>query len=289
MSASYLPKPEWLKTRLTVNRDFVRIKSMLDGNCLHTVCEEARCPNRHECWAEHKTATFIILGRVCTRNCLFCAVQSGVPKALDANEPAKVAQAVKSMGLEHAVITSVTRDDLLDGGAGHFVSTIENIRALCPGVTVEILPSDMAGRQESIQNLAQARPDILNHNLETVRRLSPKVRPQAGYERSLEFFKTARKHQPDIVLKSGLMLGLGEDRQEVLQAMDDLLSAGVQILTLGQYLQPDKKHWPVDKYWHPDEFDEFGRQALEKGFAHVQSGPLVRSSYRACVPLKSHP
>ena len=278
----------WLKIKLNTNENYHGLKKMVKEKKLHTVCEEARCPNLHECWAIRKTATFMILGDICTRGCRFCAVTTGLPTELDLQEPERVAQSVKEMGLNHAVITSVARDDLQDGGASIFAETIRAIRKLSPLTTVEVLPSDFMGNQESLKVLMTARPDILNHNIETVQRLSDNVRSKAKYERSLEFLRRAKALQPEIPTKSSIMLGLGESKEEIIVAMDDLRLNNVDILTIGQYLQPTKKHLKVEKYWHPDEFAELKEIALEKGFKHCESGPLVRSSYHADEQIKKN-
>ena len=248
---------------------------------LNTVCEEAKCPNLHECWSERKTATFMILGDVCTRGCRFCAVKTGIPNELDWREPKRVAESVQIMGLKHVVITAVARDDLKDGGAAVFAETIRQVRALNPLTTIEVLPSDMKGDYESLKTLLSAGPDIFNHNIETVRRLTKRVRAIATYDRSLQLLKRVKEVAPYIPTKSSMMLGLGETKEEILEAMDDLLAHDVDILTLGQYLQPTKKHLDVVRYYHPDEFKELKEIALEKGFTHCVSGPLVRSSYHA--------
>lgn len=274
-------KPEWLKIKLNTNQNYTGIKKMMREKSLHTVCEEARCPNIHECWAERRTATFMILGDTCTRACRFCAVKTGLPTELDWKEPERVADSVSTMNLKHVVITAVARDDLKDGGAAIFAETIKAIRRKSPFTTVEVLPSDMGGIYENLQTLMNARPDILNHNIETVERLSPKVRARAKYHRSLEFLRRAKELQPEIPTKSSLMVGLGETKEEILAVMDDLRANHVDIMTIGQYLQPTKKHLPVEKYYHPDEFLELKEKALAKGFSHCEAGPLVRSSYHA--------
>ncbi|MFV9510199.1 lipoyl synthase [Tepidibacillus sp. LV47] len=272
---------EWLKIKLNTNENYRGLKKMIREKKLHTVCEEARCPNLHECWAVRKTATFMILGDICTRACRFCAVKTGMPTELDLQEPMRVAESVKQMGLQHVVVTSVARDDLKDGGAFIFAETIRAIRRLNPLTTIEVLPSDLGGVYENLKILMDARPDILNHNIETVRRLSDRVRAKAKYERSLEFLRRAKELQPDIPTKSGIMVGLGETKEEILEAMDDLRANYVDILTIGQYLAPTKEHLKVEKYYHPDEFAELKEIALSKGFKHCESGPLVRSSYHA--------
>lgn len=277
----YLRKPDWLKIKLNTNENYNRLKKIMREHNLHTVCEEARCPNIHECWAARRTATFMILGDVCTRACRFCAVKTGLPSELDWREPERVAESVNLMSLKHVVITAVARDDLKDGGASVFAETIRAIRRRNPFTTVEVLPSDMGGEYENLRILMEARPDILNHNIETVRRLTPVVRARAQYERSLQLLERAKELHPDIPTKSSIMVGLGEEKEEIVQVMDDLRKHGVDILTIGQYLQPTKKHLSVKKYYHPDEFHELKRIALMKGFSHCEAGPLVRSSYHA--------
>ncbi|MFA9560034.1 lipoyl synthase [Evansella sp. AB-rgal1] len=277
----YVRKPEWLKIKLNTNDSYTGLKKMMREKKLHTVCEEARCPNIHECWAERKTATFMILGDVCTRACRFCAVKTGLPNELDRQEPERVAESVKLMGLKHTVITAVARDDLKDGGAEIFAETVRAIRRATPFTTVEVLPSDMGGKIENLKILMDARPNILNHNIETVKRLTPRVRARATYERSLEFLKRAKELQPKIPTKSSLMIGLGETKEEIIETMDDLRAVDVDIMTIGQYLQPSKSHLKIVKYWTPEEFKELRDIALSKGFKHCESGPLVRSSYHA--------
>ena len=254
---------------------------MMRENSLHTVCEEAKCPNIHECWAERRTATFMILGDTCTRACRFCAVKTGLPTELDLQEPERVADSVQMMNLKHVVVTAVARDDLKDGGAAVFAETIRAIRRKNPFTTIEVLPSDMGGVYENIKTIMDAKPDILNHNIEAVERISPIVRARAKYDRSLELLRRAKELQPTIPTKSSLMVGLGETKEEILKTMDDLRANDVDIMTIGQYLQPSKKHIPVVKYYHPDEFPELKNIAMEKGFSHCESGPLVRSSYHA--------
>ncbi|MGM7702650.1 lipoyl synthase [Pseudalkalibacillus sp. Hm43] len=277
----HIRKPEWLKIKLNTNDNYTGLKKMMRENNLHTVCEEARCPNIHECWAERKTATFMILGDVCTRACRFCAVKTGLPNELDLKEPERVADSVRLMGLKHAVITAVARDDLKDGGSGVYAETVRAVRRANPFCTVEVLPSDMMGKYENLKTLMDARPDILNHNIETVERLTPRVRARAKYDRSLEFLRRAKEMQPDIPTKSSIMVGLGETKEEIIQTMDDLRANDVDIMTIGQYLQPTKKHLKVQKYYHPDEFEELREIAMSKGFSHCEAGPLVRSSYHA--------
>jgi lipoic acid synthetase len=277
----YVRKPEWLKIKLNTNENYTSLKKMMREKNLHTVCEEAKCPNIHECWAVRKTATFMILGDVCTRACRFCAVKTGLPSELDRQEPGRVAESVKLMGLKHAVITAVARDDLKDGGAGVFADTVLTVRELSPNTTIEVLPSDMNGVYENLETLMRADPDILNHNIETVRRLSDRVRARAKYERSLEFLRRAKELSSSTPTKSSIMVGLGETKEEIIETMDDLRSNNVDIMTIGQYLQPTKHHLKVEKYYHPDEFNELKEIALGKGFSHCEAGPLVRSSYHA--------
>lgn len=276
-----LRKPEWLKIKLNTNENYTGLKKLMRTENLHTVCEEARCPNIHECWGTRRTATFMILGDTCTRACRFCAVKTGLPSELDWQEPERVAESVQKMNLKHVVVTMVARDDLKDGGAAVMAETIRAIRRMNPFTTIEVLPSDLQGRYESLKTLMDAKPDILNHNIETVRRLTRRVRARATYDRSLEFLHRAKEMQPEIPTKSSIMVGLGETMEELAEAMDDLRANNVDIVTFGQYLQPTKKHMKVVKYYHPDEFAELKRIALEKGFSHCESGPLVRSSYHA--------
>ncbi|MBX0318099.1 MULTISPECIES: lipoyl synthase [Shouchella] len=277
----HMRKPDWLKIKLNTNESYTGLKKMMREKKLHTVCEEARCPNIHECWAVRKTATFMILGDICTRGCRFCAVKTGLPTELDLQEPERVAESVETMGLKHVVITAVARDDLKDGGAAVFAETVRAVRRANPFCTIEVLPSDMLGNESSLQTLMDARPNIMNHNIETVRRLTPKVRARAKYDRTLEFLRRAKEMHPDIPTKSSLMVGLGETKEEILETMDDLRANNVDILTIGQYLQPTKKHLKVIKYYHPDEFAELKEIAMQKGFSHCEAGPLVRSSYHA--------
>ncbi|MGR6002993.1 lipoyl synthase [Bacillus cereus] len=283
----YKRKPEWLKIKLNTNENYTGLKKMMRSKNLHTVCEEAKCPNIHECWAVRKTATFMILGAVCTRACRFCAVKTGLPTELDLQEPERVADSVVQMGLKHVVITAVARDDLKDGGATVFAETVRAVRRKNPFTSIEVLPSDMGGVEENLKMLMDAKPDILNHNIETVRRLSDRVRARAKYERSLEFLRRAKEMRPDIPTKSSIMVGLGETREDLIEAMDDLRANNVDILTLGQYLQPSKKHLPVLKYYPPAEFAELKEIALSKGFSHCEAGPLVRSSYHADEQVRS--
>jgi lipoic acid synthetase len=274
-------KPSWIKVRLPSNPVFWSTKGLITDLKLHTVCEEAQCPNRWECWSQG-TATFMIAGDRCTRACGFCAVKTAKPFALEADEPQRVATATKRMKLKHIVITAVARDDLKDGGAEHFARTIEAVRQENPGIVIEILVPDFNGKDDALQAVMDARPHIFNHNLETVERLTPLVRSRAMYHRSLHVLKRANEMAGGkVATKSGLMLGLGETELELFQAMDDLREAGVTVLTLGQYLRPSPQHLPVVEYIHPDRFDFFRRIAEKKGFRHVASGPLVRSSYHA--------
>lgn len=281
MSTDYVRKPEWLKIKLNTNEQYTNIKKMMREKKLHTVCEEAKCPNIHECWAERKTATFMILGSVCTRACRFCAVQTGLPTELDWEEPERVAVSVEQMGLKHVVITAVARDDLKDGGAGVFAETIRAVRRRNPLCSIEVLPSDMNGEYDNVKTLLDAKPDILNHNIETVKRLSPRIRARATYERSLEFLRRAKELNAAIPTKSSIMVGLGETKEEIIETMDDLRANNVDILTIGQYLQPTKHHLKVQKYWSLQEFEELKMIAMSKGFSHCEAGPLVRSSYHA--------
>lgn len=286
-SNEHIRKPEWLKIKLNTNDNYKNLKRMMRSEQLHTVCEEAKCPNIHECWAERRTATFMILGDICTRACRFCAVKTGLPTELDLQEPERVADSVLQMNLKHVVITAVARDDLKDGGARIFAETVRAIRRKSPFTSIEVLPSDMGGVRENLQILMDAKPDILNHNIETVRRLSDQVRARAKYDRSLEFLRRAKEMQPAIPTKSSIMIGLGETKEEIMEAMDDLRDNHVDIVTLGQYLQPTKKHLPVEKYWSPTEFAQLKEIALSKGFSHCEAGPLVRSSYHADEQVKA--
>jgi lipoic acid synthetase len=283
--------PAWLRTNLPTSDRFARTRGLLDELKLHTVCESARCPNHWECWSKG-TATFMIGGDRCTRACGFCAVTTARPHALEADEPMRVAEATRRMGLRHVVITAVARDDLADGGAEHFRQTIEAVRALNPDIIIEVLTPDFLDRDHAIETVLAARPQIFNHNLETVRRLTPSVRSRATYDRSLSVLRKVKsKGGAETYTKSGLMLGLGETEPEVLTALGDLRSVGCDLLTLGQYLQPTLRHLPVVEFVPPGEFDEFGQRAREMGFVHVASGPRVRSSYHADefnLPSRSH-
>ena len=271
-------RPEWLKVKLPSGENFAYLKELVSRKKLNTVCEDARCPNMAECW-HRKTATFMILGEVCTRSCGFCSVKLGKPEAIDYDEPRRVAESVKELGLKHAVITSVDRDDQKLGGADIFAITINKIRELSPNCKVEVLIPDFKGSREALDIVINAKPDILNHNIETVPRLYHFVRPQAEYQRTLELLK--RGKQAGLNTKSGFMVGLGETDEEIYELMKDLYSANCDIITIGQYLRPTKTHLPVQRYVHPDVFREYKTAGLELGFKHVESGPLVRSSYHA--------
>lgn len=273
-------KPDWLRVRFPSSPVFHSTKSLIADLHLVTVCEEAQCPNRWECWSAG-TATFMIAGERCTRACGFCAVDTAKPLPLDPDEPRRVAEAIGRLKLRHIVLTSVCRDDIEDGGAEHFAQTIRAIRALSPTLVIEVLTPDFNGRLESLHTVADAAPDVFNHNLETVERLTPLVRSRAKYRLSLQVLGQFREIAPAIATKSGLMLGLGEQEEEILAAMDDLRAVGVQVLTLGQYLRPTPKHLPVVEYVTPEKFEQYRLIGLEKGFQHVASGPLVRSSYHA--------
>lgn len=275
------PRPDWLKVRLPTGDDYFRLKGIMRDKGLHTVCEEARCPNVAECWGQG-TATFMILGDVCTRSCGFCAVKTGLPQFLDRDEPGRVADAVEAMGLTHAVITSVNRDELPDGGAEIFARTIEAVRDRMPATSIEVLIPDFKGSRASLETVLGARPEILNHNVETVPRLYRHVRPGASFAQSVELLRRVKEISTDIVSKTGVMLGLGESLDEVEAVMRELVDeAGVDVFTIGQYLQPTKEHLPVDRFVHPDEFKELAERGRAIGFRHVESGPLVRSSYHA--------
>jgi lipoic acid synthetase len=274
------PKPDWLRAKAPVGDNFHNLKKLARGLGLHTVCESAQCPNIGECWDNH-TATFMLLGDICTRRCGFCAVPKGKPGPIDWQEPARVAEAVATLGLRHAVVTSVNRDDDNLGGARVFAETIRQIRELTPGCRVEVLIPDFQGLDEPLQIVLDAQPDILNHNTETVPRLYRVVRSGARYERTLRLLENAKKLSPDMVTKSGVMVGLGETATELIEVFRDLGSRGVDILTVGQYLRPSRDHLPISRFYSPDEFRMLKDAALEYGFRHVESGPLVRSSYHA--------
>ena len=273
-------KPNWIKSKLINSREFFLTKSIVNQNKLKTVCEEANCPNITECWSK-RHATFLIMGEICTRACAFCDVSTGKPKALNSNEPLKIASAVKKLNLKHAVITSVDRDDLNDGGANHFFNVIIETRKQNPNTTIEVLTPDFLRKGESYKKVIEAKPDVFNHNIETVPSLYRQVRPGSRYFASVELLKNSKKIDRNIFTKSGLMVGLGENKDEIIQVMDDLRSAEVDFLTIGQYLQPSVKHHPLDRYYKPEEFDELKFIAESKGFLLVSSSPLTRSSYHA--------
>ena len=273
-------RPEWLRLSLPTSSAFTKTRELLNDLHLHTVCESAKCPNHWECWSKG-TATFMIAGDRCTRACGFCAVSTAKPLALEADEPQRVAEATRRMGLKHVVITAVARDDLADGGAEHFRQTIEATRAANPGIVIEVLVPDFLDKDDAIECVLTANPEIYNHNLETVRRLTPSVRHRATYDRSLSVLAKVKARRADIFTKSGIMLGLGETEAEVLTAMEDLRRSNCDILTLGQYLQPTLKHLPVVEFIRPEKFTELGARAEALGFVHVASGPMVRSSYHA--------
>lgn len=278
MERKHVRKPDWLKVKLGDNTTFTHTKSVLEANCLHTICSSGRCPNQGECW-NRGTATFMIGGEICTRACKFCNTKTGKPLALNADEPERVAESVRQMKLKHAVVTSVDRDDLDDYGAAHWVRTIQAIRQLNPLTTLEVLIPDFRGELDLVDLVIAAKPDVISHNLETVRRLTPHVRSLATYDVSLSVL--ARIAQSGISTKTGMMLGLGETRQEILELMDDALAVGVATITIGQYLQPSRKQLPVQEYITPEAFEELRLLGLEKGFRHIESAPLVRSSYHA--------
>ena len=280
-SDTVLRKPDWIRVKISANEDITRIKKTLRENNLHTVCEEAACPNLGECFS-HGTATFMIMGDICTRRCPFCDVAHGKPKGLDSQEPVNLAKTIKAMALKYVVITSVDRDDLRDGGAGHFADCIKEIRAQSPATKIEVLVPDFRGRMDKAVDILKQQPcDVFNHNLETVPRLYKQARPGADYQGSLTLLQKYRQAYPEAMTKSGIMLGLGEQEDEVNQVMQDLRDHGCSMLTLGQYLQPSKDHLPVERYVHPDDFAMFQEEATKMGFEHAACGPLVRSSYHA--------
>lgn len=281
----FQPKPEWLKVKIEDNEEKRRLEALLKTLSINTVCEEASCPNIMECFCR-KTATFMILGKICTRNCTFCNVNKGSTLLPDPEEPANIAKAVSELKLKHAVITSVTRDDLPDGGAAHFAAVIEAIREIGKGITIEVLIPDFGGNVQSLRVVTEECPEILSHNVETVPRLYSEVRQMAEYSRSLELLQRVKLLKPEILTKSGIMLGLGEKENEVLGVMQDLLMAGCRLLTIGQYLAPSKLHHPVVEYVHPDTFENYRQKGLEMGFKHVFSAPFVRSSYMSEKILK---
>jgi lipoyl synthase len=280
--------PPWIRTRVVEGENFKELKQLVQSRNLHTVCEEAKCPNIFDCWSR-RTATFMILGDVCTRACRFCAVTSGRPVELDIGEPLRVAESVAQLGLRHAVITSVDRDDLADGGAGMFARTIKAIRRRSPATTIEVLTPDFQGDLAAVQTVVEARPDIFNHNTETVPRLYARIRPKAVYANSLALLKHVKRLAPEMVTKSGLMVGLGETEDELLEVFRNMRAHDIDVLTVGQYLRPSKKHAEVARYYRPEEFAQLKQHAVEMGFAHVEAGPLVRSSYHADeqVPVAS--
>lgn len=287
-------RPEWLKVRVPGGKNYNQLQTLMRSQALHTVCEEAKCPNIGECWSAG-TATFLIMGDICTRSCAFCDIKTGRPLPLDWNEPQRLAEAVQAMNLRHVVITSVNRDERQDGGAPIFALCIQKIRELHPGCSIELLVPDFKGDRIALKIVMDARPEILNHNVETVPRLFKKVQPQDKYEWAMATLANAKQLAPDVLTKSGIMLGLGEELDEVTAVMHDLVARGVDILTLGQYLQPNRqRHLPVARFYHPNEFAELKRQGLEMGFKWVEAGPLVRSSYhaeqqvRALSPMYQH-
>jgi lipoic acid synthetase len=282
------PRPEWLKVRLPASGSESEILRLVEDKSLHTVCQEACCPNLAECWGVERTATFMLMGDVCTRHCGFCAVTQGVGRPLDPEEPRHVAEAVVALGVAHAVVTSVNRDELPDGGAAHFAATVRAIRSLAPGVTVEVLIPDFLGSEAALATVLDENPEVLNHNVETVPRLYRRVRPDAIYARSLELLARAAKRRDEraeekisLKVKSGIMVGLGESRDELASALRDLRRAGVDVVTVGQYLQPHARRLPIERYYTPEEFEEIRREGEEMGFGLVESGPFVRSSYHA--------
>ena len=271
-------KPDWLKIRVPAGKEYLGIREIVNRHKLHTICTSGNCPNMYDCW-ERGTATLMILGDVCTRSCGFCNVKTGKPAPADPGEPERVAESVRLMGLKHCVLTSVDRDDMKDGGAGLWAATIRAVKEKNPGITIEALIPDFQGKKELIHTVIDAGPEVISHNLETVRRLTPEVRSVASYDRSLMVIRTIA--DAGIRAKSGIMTGLGETKEEILEAMDDLRMAGCEVFTLGQYLQPGKNHLPVSSFTTPEEFEAFRKAGLEKGFTHVESHPLVRSSYKA--------
>jgi len=279
-------KPEWLKIRLNTTDNYHFLKKLMRAETLHTVCEEARCPNLQECWGTLRTASFMILGDTCTRRCRFCAVNTGLPGEVDTLEPLRVAGAVEHMKLKHVHVTMVNRDDLPDGGASIMAATVRALRWRAPDCSVEVLTSDFMGSEDAIRTVVASGPDIISHNVETVRRLTPRVRSRSSYERSLEFLRVSRRLAPDMVTKSSIMLGLGETSEEVEETLADLRSCGADVVNIGQYLQPTRNHIPVRRYWTPPEFQRFKGIAMEKGFLYCEAGPFVRSSYHADVQFQ---
>lgn len=273
-------RPEWIKVKAPQGENYQFLKTLMRSKQLHTVCEEAHCPNIGECWGAG-TATFLILGDICTRSCGFCDIKTGRPLALDWAEPIRVAQAVQSMNLQHVVITSVNRDERQDGGAPIFAQCVHHIREVQPGCSIELLIPDFKGDRDNLQTVMEAQPEILNHNVETVARLFRKVQPQDNYAWAMATLRNAKEMDETVLTKSGIMLGLGESWDEIIETMQDIADCSVDILTIGQYLQPSRKHLPIEKYYHPDEFEQLRQIGVEMGFRWVESGPLVRSSYRA--------
>ena len=273
-------RPEWLKVRAPSGENYEDVLRLIRSKRLHTVCEEAHCPNIGECW-NHRTATFLLLGEICTRGCRYCAIGKGKPEPLDENEPERIAETVEHLKLKHVVLTAVNRDDQPDGGAHIFAESIHKIRERLPECKVEVLIPDFEGNWEALQMVMDERPDVLNHNIETVPRLFRRFRPRAGYKQSLELLARAREMVPDAITKSGLMVGAGETNDEVLAVMDDLRASDVDVMTIGQYLAPSLSHWPIDRYVTPTEFVMFKEEGLQRGFRHVESAPMVRSSYHA--------
>jgi lipoic acid synthetase len=282
----HIKRPEWLRVKTSWGENYRHLKSLLADSNLHTVCQEANCPNINHCFG-NKTATFLILGKICTRGCKFCDIKRGTPLPVDSDEPRRVALAVKELGLSYAVITSVTRDDLPDGGASIFAQTIEEIKNLISDCKVEVLIPDLLGSFASLKIVLDAKPDVLNHNLETVKKLYPEVRRGADYQRSLNLLRITKDYDRNLITKSGIMIGLGETRDEIVDLMKDLRNVNCDLLTIGQYLSPSKQHLPVLKYYHPDEFAELKTIGERMGFSHVESGPLVRSSYQAHKQIES--
>jgi lipoic acid synthetase len=273
-------RPEWLRAKVPAGENYEDLRHLMREQRLHTVCEEARCPNIGECW-NHRTATFLLLGEVCTRGCRYCAIAKGKPTTIDEQEPDRIAEAVAYLQLKHAVLTSVNRDDQPDGGAHIFAESIRKIRERLPECKIEVLTPDFEGNWDALAMVMDAQPDVMNHNIETVPRLFRRFRPRAGYRQSLELLARARQLRPGVVTKSGIMVGAGEHNDEVLAVMDDLRAADVDVMTIGQYLAPSVTHWPIDRYVTPTEFAMFKHEGLRRGFKHVESGPLVRSSYHA--------
>lgn len=274
-------RPDWLKVRIPSGEAFFEVRNIIRSHKLNTVCEDAMCPNIAECWGKHRTATFMILGDICTRACAFCAVQSGKPNEYDLMEPARVAAAIADMKLKHAVITSVDRDDLADGGAAIFAETVRQIRKRDPEVKIELLTPDFQGSLESVRTIIEAGPDIFSHNIETVRRLYPSIRFKSDYTTSFGLLKAAKDMNPRLFIKTGIMVGLGETKDEIVELINDAVQTGIDIMTIGQYLRPSVRHAEIKKYYHPDEFAEFRQIGINLGIRWVFSGPLVRSSYHA--------